>query len=143
MPTGRLGGKIDRGGIEGVDGPLELDVQGLAGIQPTSLGDQHLRQLGVDPPIAPVVGIGQGAAGDGSGAKSQVIELFRHRAETRFDVAQTLAIGKLGEGHAEDLVPAGELFHPLVADVAPDQPPKSVPRQMVHELNEHGVSLVH
>jgi hypothetical protein len=58
-------------------------------------------------------------------------------------MSRRLAIGKLGKGHAEELVPAGELLHPLVAAVAPDQPPKSVRRQMVHELNEHGASLVH
>jgi len=39
---------------------------------------------------------------------ADVIQLRLHRAETRFDIPQTLAIGELGERQAEILIPTGK-----------------------------------
>ena len=63
------------------------------------------------------VGIGQSAARDRA-ANAQVIEPAFLRAQAGHDVAQTLAEGQLGKGHAEKLVPTGETPHPIVASVA-------------------------
>ena len=66
-----------------------------------------LREVGVDAPVAHRVGIGQGVARDAA-ANAHVIELARLRSQTRFDVAQALAIGQLRERHAQELIEAGE-----------------------------------
>lgn len=139
--------QIDGRGIQGVDRPLPLvelfQAERLVHVQATRFGDQALREVGVHTPVALLVGIGQRASRDGSGAKSQVVDLLGYRPKTRLDVAQTLAVGELRKGHAEELVPAGEALHSTVAVAPPDQPPERVPRQVVHELSENGASLVH
>jgi hypothetical protein len=53
------------------------------------------------------VGLGERRPRDTS-ANAHVIELGLHRAETRLDIAQAFTIGELREGHAQDLVSAGE-----------------------------------
>lgn len=91
--------QIDRGGIERVDGVLEIEPERLIGVKPPGCADQALRKVAVDAPIPRRVGIGQRVARNGA-AKSQVIELGALHTQTRFDVAQALAIGQLREGHA-------------------------------------------
>jgi len=49
----------------------------------------------------------------------------------------------LGEGHAEELVPAGEGFDFEVAVVALDALAKFVDWQKVHQLGENGFSGIH
>jgi len=52
-------------------------------------------------------------------------------------------VRELREGHAEKLIPAGEVAYPLVAAVATDQSTEGVPGHVVHELHEHRPSLEH
>src|SRR6266581_3870382 len=89
--------QIDRGGIERVDGVLEIEPERLVGVKSPGGADQALREIAVDAPIPRRVGIGQRVARNGA-AKSQVIELGALHTQTRFDVAQALAIGQLCEG---------------------------------------------
>jgi hypothetical protein len=105
--------------------------------------DQYLCEIGIDMPVTRLIGIGQRAAGHGTGTEAQVVKLLRHRAQAGFDVPQALAIRELREGHAEKLIPAGEVAYPLVAAVAPDQSTEGVPGHVIHELHEHRPSLEH
>ena len=45
-----------------------------------------------------------------SASESHVVQLAVDGAQARFDVAQALAIGQLGEGHGEVLIPAGQIL---------------------------------
>ena len=61
-----------------------------------SLGNQDLGKVGEKAPVAPFVGVSQGAAGDQL-PDATVIELGADRPETGGDVAQALAIDQLGK----------------------------------------------
>src|SRR5215470_8326570 len=92
-----------------------------------------LCEVGIDPPIAHRVGIGQGVASDGA-AETQMIELGRLRAQTSFDVAQAFAPGQLCERQPLDLV---------LATIARDAPTKCRQRQMRHDLGKYVMALLH
>jgi len=49
-----------------------------------------------------------------------VIKLAADGAQARFDVAQALAVGQLGEGHGEILIPAGQIFEVAITRIASD-----------------------
>ena len=64
-------------------------------------------------------------------------------AQAHFDIAQALAPGKLREGHTEKPVGAGEPLHITIAIALANQTSKGVPRQVLHELREDKVTLMH
>ena len=99
--------QVDGRGVERVDGVLQVDAEGLVDIQRSRDADQALGEVGVDAPVAHVVGIGQRIARH-RGANAQVVELGALRAQAGFDVAQTLAIGQLRERHAQELIQTRE-----------------------------------
>ena len=63
--------------------------------------------------------------------------------EARLDIAQTFPEGQLGEGHAEELVPAGERLGPMIAAISGNALAELVDRQVLDELREDGPSAVH
>ena len=69
--------QVDGRGIQGIDGRVQVDSQVLVGVQAARFGDKHLGKLGIDAPVAPLVGIGQIVAGD-RGANAHVEELGSH-----------------------------------------------------------------
>src|SRR6266850_3955736 len=76
-------------------------------------------------------------------ADTQVVELGALGAQTRFDVAQALAIRQLRKRHTAKLIRATEMTHAPIATVTLDDTPKALPRQMLHELREHQFADVH
>ena len=68
-----------------------------------------MRQLGINTPVAALVGFGQSRAPDW-GMEPNGVELGGLCAETGLDVAQTLAISQLGEGRGQLVIPAGTAF---------------------------------
>jgi hypothetical protein len=139
--------QVNRGGVQRVDGPLPrvelLQADGLVHVQAACLDHEPLSEVGIEAPIALLVGVGQRGPGYRAGAKAQVIELLRDRAETRLNVAQARPVRELGQGHAQKLIPAGEGLHPAVGVVAPDQSLERALGQMVHELCEHRAYIGH
>ena len=111
--------QVDGGGIERVDGFLEVHAEGFVDVEPARDANQMLGELGIDAPVARFVRIGQRAARHRS-ANTQVIELGRLRTQAGLDVAQALAIGQLREGHAAELIRATEIAHAMIAAVALD-----------------------
>lgn len=97
--------QIDRCRIQRVDSILEFDAKAVVDIQMAGDGDQSLREVCVDAPVAHLIRIRQSVARDAT-ANAHVIELRASRAQTRFDVAETLAIGQLRKRHAQELIPA-------------------------------------
>jgi hypothetical protein len=73
----------------------------------------------------------------------EVIQLRFVRAQTHLDVAQTLAPGELGKGHAQKLIQTGKALGVPIAVILAHQPPKRVQRQMLHELGEDIATLMH
>ena len=54
--------QVDGGGIEGVDGVFEFDAEVLVEIELPGGMDEGLGEVGVDAPVAGLVGVGQGVA---------------------------------------------------------------------------------
>lgn len=99
--------QLDGRRIERIHGGGQLAPERLVGVKVLGDGDESLREVGVDLPVAPLVGIGQGAARD-AGPDAHVVQLGLHHPGTGFDVAQVLAVGQLGEGQADERIEAGE-----------------------------------
>jgi hypothetical protein len=99
-------------------------------------------EVGVDAPVAVFVGIRQGAPGN-LAAKARVVQLRPHGVQTRLDVAQTLAVGQLREGHAKELIATRESAHSTVAVVATDAAIEFVPWQKFHQLSKNDFAGVH
>jgi hypothetical protein len=118
-PGKQLQAEIDGRGIQRIGGMLQLNAEVVGLIQPPRPSDQDLSEVGVDPPVAMLVGIGQSAPSDDA-AKASVVEFFLKGVETSFDVSKALAIGQLSEGHAEKLIEAREVASPSVATIASD-----------------------
>ena len=134
--------QIDGGGIQRVDRVRELHAQGIPGVERLRLHDQALGELGVHAPVARFVGIGEGGAADRL-AKAHVVERGRLRREARLDVAQALAVGQLGEGHAAQLLGARQCAYAVIAAITGHNALKGLPRQEVHDLREQGLANVH
>jgi len=109
--------QIDGRRVQRIDRIGQVDPQVLVAIESPRLRDQQLREIGIDPPVAGLVGIGQRAARDRA-ANPQMIEPAFLRAQAGYEVAQTLAEGQLRKGHAEKLVPTRKTPYPVVARVA-------------------------
>jgi hypothetical protein len=63
--------------------------------------------------------------------------------EADFDVAQTLAMSKLSEGHSDKLIPATKLAGVAIAIVTILATPKIVVGNEAHHLCKYGTALVH
>src|SRR5439155_10761851 len=134
--------EIDGGGVQGVDRVRQVQSQILVAIEPARFLDQDGGEIGIDPPIAAFVGVGQGAARDRT-LNAHVIEPPVLRTQAGDDVAQTLAEGQLRKRHAQKLVPARETPHPVVAAIALYTLAKLVTRKMIHHLREQRSYQVH
>ena len=99
--------QVDGRGIERVDRVLAIDTERLVHIAPARDANQVLCKLRVDAPIARFVRIGQRAARDRT-TNAEVIELGRLRSQAGLDIAQTLAVAQLREGHVAELIGAAE-----------------------------------
>jgi len=97
--------QIDCGGIECIDGLIQLQPKILVPVKGPRPMNEDLSEVGVDSPIACLVGVGQRAFGD-SASNAHVIEFALHRAQAGLDVAEALAIRHLRKTHAEELIQA-------------------------------------
>ena len=124
--------QIDCRRVQSIDGAGQVRSHAVVGVEPSGLSDQPVCKLGVDPPVASLVGIRQGRAADRF-AKAQVIELGCLRRETHFDITQALSVGQLGERHDPVLFGTGQGSDPVIAVIAGDNPRERAPRQIIHE----------
>lgn len=107
------------GGVQSVDGVLQLQAGTVVHVELAGRLDQGIGKVGVDAPVAHLVGVGQVVAGYRR-ADAHVIELALLGTQAGFDVPQTLAVSQLCEGHTEILVETGELLDLEVAVVTID-----------------------
>ena len=103
---------------------------------------ESLGEVGIDAPVACLVGVGQRRSRD-TGTQPDVIQRGLHCAETRFNVAQALSIGELGERQAEELIPTREARCLVLPAIAGHALLELVARHMVHQLREDGASWRH
>ena len=98
--------EVNGGGIQRIGRRLEFKAERFPGIERGGLLDEHLGEVGENPPVAVFIGIGQCAAGGGL-ADAGVIEFWPQGRQTGFDVAQAFAPGQLGERQHEELFISG------------------------------------
>ena len=134
--------EIDGGRVERVEAGIEINAEGVADIERPRDADQVLGEVGEDAPVVGLVGVGQGGARDAA-AKAEMIAFGPQRAETGFDVTQTLAIGQLGERHGQKLLPAGQSTQAGIASIPLHAAAKLAVGQTGNQLRKDGASLVH
>src|SRR5206468_11461699 len=86
-PSKHRQAQVDGAGIQSVDSIFEIDAERFCGIKTTGDGDERLSKVGVDAPVATLVGIGQSTARNPA-LDAHVVQFARLRAQARFDVAQ-------------------------------------------------------
>jgi len=106
--------QIDRGRIQGVDGLIEFDAKRFVDVKIARHSDQRMGEVGVDSPVADLIGMGQGVARNLT-ANAHVVKLGGCGSKTRFDISETLSISQLGKRHGEKLIPAREALDFVVA----------------------------
>jgi len=108
------------------------------------MGDsnERLGKVGVDTPVAYIVGIGQPAARYPA-LDAHVVELAFLGSQARFDVAQALSIGQPDERHAEILVETGKGLDLVLSAIACHATTKRCQRQMLRDMHEHELAEVH
>src|SRR4030043_56430 len=106
--------QVDRGGIQSVSSLGDLQSEVLVRIQLSGHSDQHMSKVGVDTPIPFFVGIGQRASRN-SAPDPCVIKLGLHGSQACFDIAKTLPVGQLSEGHAKELIETRKVSNPMFA----------------------------
>ncbi len=134
--------QIDGSGVQRIDCLVQIDPKGLLGVKPKCDTDQRLREFEVDAPVARFVGVGPCAATD-LASNAQVVKLGGLRAQACFDVSETLSIGELREGHAQELVQAAEGAHVEIAAVLDHHAAEGMPRRELHDLCEHERASMH
>ncbi len=141
-PREKRKAQVDRRGVEGVHRLLQFHRKGIVDVQPSGGPDQYLGEVGVDAPVAVLVGVGQGVPGDPS-PDAHVIQLGANGSQASLDVAQTLPEGQLCEGHAEKLVETGKTQDLVVAPIVSDALAEIVEGKKLEQLREDGFAVVH
>lgn len=134
--------QVDRRGVEGIHRLLQFHSKGVVDVQVPGRPDQYLGEVGVDTPVAVLVGLGQGGSGDPS-PDAHVVQLGADGSQAGLDVAQTFPEGQLREGHAEKLIEAGELLDLVFSPVPANRLSKVVHGDMLEQLCEDGLAVVH
>ena len=120
---------------------FETDAPVVA-IQLACTPNEQGRQVFPDAPIAPLVGVGQRRTPDWR-AKAHAVQLRLIGQQTGFDVAQTLAVSQLREGHGAELLGATQAAHSGIAAITHHNPREAGPRYKLHELREQRLAQVH
>src|ERR1035438_535406 len=104
--------------------------------------DQVLREIGEDAPVVSFIGVRQGRAGNPT-TESHVVELAAHRFQARLNVAETLAVSELSEGHRQILIPARQTSVVLIAVIASHTLLELEVGEMSDQLRENGSAGIH
>jgi len=98
-----------------------------------------MSEVGVDMPIPFFVGVGQRASRD-SASNPCVIKLGLHGPQACFDIAKTLAVSQLSEGHAKELIETRKVPNSVFALIPANALVEFVSRKKTHQLRENDSS---
>ena len=133
--------QVDSGRVQCISGCVEVHAEALLRVKFAGLKHQPLRQLGIDTPVAALVGFCQSGTPHGR-TKAHRVELGWLGAETCFDVPQTLAISQLGKGHGAELFGATEVAHSAVTAIAGHTAGERSPGKKIHQLRKQQLASV-
>jgi len=133
--------KIDGRGIQRVNHLLDVQSRRVARVESPGFDDEMRGQVGENPPVAMLSGVGQIGAGDVA-ANAHQVEL-RAARQTRLDVAQTFAKSHLGETHAQELIPRRKALGYASHRVAVHASLELLTVQAFEDLGEEDFALIH
>ena len=90
--------QFDSGRVQGVSCLFQVDAKGVGSVKFSGLCDKDLSEIGINPPVPVLIGVGQGISRDLS-PNSQMIKSGLSCPQTSLDISQAFSIGELGEGH--------------------------------------------
>src|ERR1700738_2810644 len=134
--------EVDRRGIESVNGLLQIHAQRVARIKFAGLRNEKRGEIGIDAPVAVLIGLGQCVACD-LATNADVIQFGLHGVQTDFDVAQAGSVGQLSKGHTQELIEARKLAGAIVASVFADAAVEIALGQEGHQLRKQKRPGVH
>ena len=91
-PREKREAKIDRLCIQSINCLVQLDAKGFVDVKFASFPNEHLSKVGVNAPVANLIGVGERISRDLS-ADAHVIEYLRGCSQTSLDVSQAFPIG--------------------------------------------------
>jgi hypothetical protein len=101
--------QVYRGRVDSVDDFVYFRYVSISSVQLASFANEDLSELEIDMPVPRFVGVCEiGSSHQPSYAHS--VKQIGLGPKTCFDTAQALPESKLGEGHAEELIPCGKTF---------------------------------
>src|SRR6266545_3144867 len=109
--------EVDGGRIERVETVIQIHAHRILDVKRSGDADQVLGEIGEDAPVMSFVGVRQGRARNPT-AEPHVVEFATHRPQARLDVAETLAVSELSEGHRQILIPARHTPVVIIAVIA-------------------------
>jgi len=125
--------QIDSGGVESINGVGQIHGKRFVAVEMAGLLDEEMSEVSINTPVTFTVGMGQGGPSN-LGAKTHVVKLGLLGPQAGFNIPQTLSVGELREGHAEELFPAREVLDVAIAVVALDAELKFIFRDEIQEL---------
>lgn len=134
--------QVDGRGIECVNCFRQIHTKRFVQIEFARDADQALGKIGINAPISNRIGVGQRIARY-RGAESHVVKLRGLTAQAGFDIAETFAVGQLGEGHAQELIEAGKLLYLVFPSIAGNAAAKRGQRKVRHELRKYELAGIH
>jgi hypothetical protein len=134
--------QVNDAGVQRIDGGFEFGPERVVRVEAAGVAQQTLGQVGVDAPVALLVGVGQRGAMHGA-VQPQMVAPRGLGVQTRFDVAEAFTPGELSEDQTDELLPAGELRDVVIAVVAADAAMKMLRMNPIEQLSEDVFSSVH
>jgi hypothetical protein len=134
--------QVYRGRVDSVDDFVHLRDVSISSVQLASFSNEDLSELEIDMPVQRFVGVREiGSRHQPSYTLS--VKQIGLGSKTCLDIAQALPESKLGEGHAEELVPCGKTLafsgHGIVGYTTLEL----LPADNVANLGEYYTAFVH
>ena len=141
-PVEQRQAQVNGGGVERVDGGIEIDVQRLADVQGPCARDPAHGQRVVDAPVAQIQRSGQRRA------RWRVLQPHVEQPaaiglQTDLDIAQGRALGQMGKGQNARQVGTSQSTHAHIAPVGFDDAAKGLPRHELHDFRKQRLADVH
>jgi len=106
------------------------------------VANEHLRKIGVNPPIVRSIRVGQSASRNPS-PKTRVIQLGFEGPQTGLDVPQAFPKGELRKRQTQELVATGKTSWPPIPSIPRDTLVELATGQKLHQLRKHELTLEH
>ena len=134
--------QVDGGGVQRVDGGIEINAHGLFDVELPGLGNQAYGQRVINAPVPQIQCIGQSRTG-GHVLQAHVKQLGLVGSEAHLDVAQRFAPGQLRKRHDTKHIGTTECANASVAVVAFNDATKRFPWHVLHDLCKKRLAGVH